>query len=317
MANLSTLLNRRTPEPAVLNNDYGIVLPHSSALIEDPQGCVVVGETSTYCSAAGCCCLWTVPAGVSQVQFQIWGAGGNGTSCSSSQCCAFWIGGGSGEYTYVQMNTTPGQTFTLCAGGGPATTMSACWTTCNCAGCNSFVCGSNSTCIVSCGGTESGPTQGCSICARQLYPSSDRHTMRSDSVFIQSQCDNCTGIKFGWPTFRCGGISSSLGQYTSANRIIQSAKVPSIVGAIKHCCNGYGYQCYVAPDITCNHSVETVGTGWNGGPCSGCFTNTLATFNRPGQGAPASLFPCNGGGQGASPNWGGRGRSGLVIVKFR
>jgi hypothetical protein len=86
---------------------------------------------------------------------------------------------------------------------------------------------------------------------------------------------------------------------------------------MRSCGTSICYQCYFVPEITCNHQICTIGTGWNGGPCSGCFTNTLAQFNKPGVGGPAALFPCNGGGQGSSPDYGGRGRSGLVLVKYR
>ena len=34
----------------------------------------------------GCCCLWTVPAGINRVTFELWGSGGNGNGeCSCSR----------------------------------------------------------------------------------------------------------------------------------------------------------------------------------------------------------------------------------------
>ena len=316
MANLSTLLNRRTPEPTGIVNEYGIVLPHSSSLIEDPRGCVIVGETTSYCSCSGCCCLWTVPAGVYQAQFQIWGAGGNSTSCQFAQCCSHAAAGGSGEYAFVMMNVAPGQTYTLCAGGGLSTICNNCWDSNEYSGCNSFVCGSNSTCILSCGGHPGSIRTMCSLCARELYPKSHGHNSNRGTFFMQTSADACTALNFGWPSFRCNGINSAIGPFTSANRITQAAKVPSIVGGVRSCGNSICYMCYFVPSIECNHNVCSVSVGWTGGSESGCYLATCSTFNKPGMGGPAPLYPCAGGGYGG-PNWGSRGRSGLVIVKFR
>lgn len=58
-------------------------------------------------------CTWTVPAGVTSVQFQIWGPGGS----NSSQCCCGGAPfGPSGAYMLTKMNVTPGDIYTLCAG---------------------------------------------------------------------------------------------------------------------------------------------------------------------------------------------------------
>ena len=35
-----------------------------------------------YCTP-GCCCYWTVPAGVGKVTWEVWGAGGNGSQFSN------------------------------------------------------------------------------------------------------------------------------------------------------------------------------------------------------------------------------------------
>ena len=39
----------------------------------------------------GCCCLWTVPTGVTRVTFELWGAGGNGHGlCVNNRCCLLY-----------------------------------------------------------------------------------------------------------------------------------------------------------------------------------------------------------------------------------
>lgn len=61
----------------------------------------------------GFCCAFTVPAGVTRVQFQLWGPGG-GTS--QNCCCGGAPFGPSGAYALVQMNVTAGEIYTVCAG---------------------------------------------------------------------------------------------------------------------------------------------------------------------------------------------------------
>ena len=61
----------------------------------------------------GSSCTWTVPSGVSRVQFQIWGPGG-GTS--NNCCCGGAPMGPSGAYSVVQMDVTPGEVYCLCGG---------------------------------------------------------------------------------------------------------------------------------------------------------------------------------------------------------
>ena len=75
-------------------------------------GGLKVCDTSGY-YRCGKNCTWTVPSGVTQARFQIWGAGGgSGTSC----CCGGSPNGGSGAYASVIIPVSPGDTYTLCAG---------------------------------------------------------------------------------------------------------------------------------------------------------------------------------------------------------
>jgi hypothetical protein len=77
----------------------------------DPNGFKVCnGDGQFRCNA---CCLWTVPAGATRAQFQLWGPGG-GTS--NNCCCGGAPFGPSGAYVVVQMDVVPGQSYTLCSG---------------------------------------------------------------------------------------------------------------------------------------------------------------------------------------------------------
>jgi hypothetical protein len=77
---------------------------------------------------AGADQTWTVPTGVTQVQFKLWGAGGGGAGYNGDAAQS-WPGrggmtfsynefGGSGGYASGFRNVTPGETFTIRVGGG-------------------------------------------------------------------------------------------------------------------------------------------------------------------------------------------------------
>lgn len=71
-----------------------------------------VCDTSGY-YRCGACCLWTVPAGVTFAEFQLWGPGG-GTSAIC--CCGGSPPGPSGAYVVAGIPVTAGATYTICAG---------------------------------------------------------------------------------------------------------------------------------------------------------------------------------------------------------
>jgi len=66
---------------------------------------------------SGCCCLWTVPAGVTKIYWEIWGAGGNGHGSCNCNRCQNYIGAQGGYYNSVMISTAGGCTYTVCAGG--------------------------------------------------------------------------------------------------------------------------------------------------------------------------------------------------------
>jgi len=92
------------------------------------------------CCSPGCCCLWTVPSGVRQVKWEIWGAGGNGSGACSCNRCQHFMGAGGGSYNTRTVTSAPGCQYTVCAGG-----VYRCFSReCNgCQGCQSYVNGYN------------------------------------------------------------------------------------------------------------------------------------------------------------------------------
>ena len=103
------------------------------------QACLANGDDVT--AASGYCCLWTVPDGVSQVQFEVWGGGGSG---AGSSCCNGTLrasGGQGGNYASKTIAACPGWQYTVCAGGTyPCRYIRTC---CGGPGCASFVTGCN------------------------------------------------------------------------------------------------------------------------------------------------------------------------------
>jgi len=87
-------------------------------------GCATVGNYGS-----GNCCLWIVPANVSQVLIEIWGGGGGGGAIAVCCCCtAIGTGGGGGAYSRVLLSVTPGQGYTVCAGAGGCGGLGGCAT---------------------------------------------------------------------------------------------------------------------------------------------------------------------------------------------
>lgn len=90
--------------------------------------------------SSGCCCLWTVPAGVYRLFIEAWGAGGNGNGACSCNRCQHYAGAGGGYYNSKTISTCPGWTYTICAAG----VFPCCSFECvACTGCSSYVNGCN------------------------------------------------------------------------------------------------------------------------------------------------------------------------------
>lgn len=97
----------------------------------------------------GCCCLWTVPACTRRLNWELWGAGGNGNGACSCNRCHHTSPPGGGAYTSRSIETNAGCTYTVCAAG-----VYRCYSReCNgCNGCTSYVNGYNLSNLCACGG---------------------------------------------------------------------------------------------------------------------------------------------------------------------
>lgn len=290
---------------------YGIRLPGSNQFIATPTGTVTVGETTYYCTASGNCCLWTVPAGASVATFQIWGGGGNAAGCCHGACCAAGYFGGTGEYKFIKMRVSPGQTYTLCAGGAP--TVGSCYSYSEANGCNSFVCGSNSTCILACGGYTSSYA-GCGYLSDPQYPSWAYGCLTWNGNLCREWFYNqymCNGSMMK-PAARLDGVNQ--GGAVTANTVISFGQVPSFLGSWHRCSStDYAHMCACsAPVISATHTVSRCPISPGNGYWGGCEFDGCSVFNVPGMGGVPTSWACYSSG----PVYGGRGRSGQIIVKY-
>ena len=103
---LQTALSQLAADP--LNTSNWSILP----LLDSPVGCLCVVDDSGQ-FRCGANCTWTVPAGATKVQFQIWGPG---APSQGARCCGGSPFGAVGAYATVIIDAVPGCQYTLCAG---------------------------------------------------------------------------------------------------------------------------------------------------------------------------------------------------------
>ncbi len=126
----------------------------------------------------GCCCLWTVPANMVSVTFEVYGGGGSGMD---GCCCTYQMnGGGSGNYTSKTVDVVAGCQFRICAGG--STPWACNVSNCGCWGCSSYIVDitGGTTIACACGGWPgngqpgfTGPFSGYTCCWARINGSSN------------------------------------------------------------------------------------------------------------------------------------------------
>lgn len=221
-----------------------------------------VCDTSGY-FRCGAVCTFTVPAGVTCVQFQIWGhGGGNSGQC----CCGGTPFGPTGSYMSVCTSVTPGEVFCLCA--GCAYCCYATQTTPTVSAVSSFVCsGSGGFYALAMGATSC-------ICAwRASIPgvtSSGCQMPTNDGCGPES----CAGWNFCWDS---GADNSCIPQSFSTSETWCL------------CCNTRTATAYglpvIYPGLVIGGDLSSPGGGWHISPpvfgfesCTCCWgNNTLST----------------------------------------
>jgi hypothetical protein len=100
--------------------------------------------------SSGCCCAWTVPNNVYQLQIEAWGGGGGGHGACSCSRCHHYQGAGGGYYNSTKIDTVPGCAYIICAAG----TVTCCSLECIAQnGCASYVTGFNLSNFCAIGGS--------------------------------------------------------------------------------------------------------------------------------------------------------------------
>ena len=158
--------------------------------------------------ANGRCCLWTVPTGVSRVTFEMWSGGGGGAGHTCCNCCSFSLGGAGGNYAIKTIDTCPGWTYTICAGGSWPCAVSH---TCQAGnGCTSYITGCNLSnfCVLGgCGGTM------CNGDAWGMYHHTSGCANNNICGFFGADMGmmGSVGFKVGQSMCRCNGATSFTG----------------------------------------------------------------------------------------------------------
>lgn len=256
----------------------------------------------------GACCLWTVPAGVTRVRFQIWGAGGSsGGGC----CCGGSPFGATGAYASVIIPVTAGCQYTLCAGCAAQCTGTN--GVARIPGCQSFVIGSGLCNFCANGG------QGRMGNWMAAYGRAGNTALCRLGILGWNYCGSyfCNGGSDYCFTSSCARTNGSIPYVAGAPYFgtTTSAASPSIVYGIRgmwpsisiaNYGNGsqchppiYGFSaaCSVSWSSTCNGCVGRACCGINAVPGAGGWFHTVYS--------------------GCTSAWSDYGRGGMVCVTFR
>lgn len=247
----------------------------------------------------GAVCTWTVPAGVTRVQFQIWGPG---SSTSSNCCCGGAPFGASGAYAMVQMNVTAGNVYCLCA--GCAYCCYASQTTPGLVGAPSFVCGPGLFFCADSGAScydqwaqdirASGYGQGSTGCGVPYFDGCSASscsgwnfcwdTSADDTVICHAfsrqtwnvicagtgRCLCCWGLNGVWPHITIGSSGITTGTFTVAPPVFGFECCMCIESATGTTCQGCNRAPGIGPGpLMCIPGAGGFG-GWVNGGCNAC-----------------------------------------------
>ena len=181
----------------------GSPTPVGTGIMSNPTGTCKVCCSSFACGG-GCDTYWTVPSGVTKVQWQVWGAGAGGAvGC----CCGGGQYGGNGAYVTTTMNVNAGDSFHVVAG-------CSCQRMC-CSndwagyGCGSYVTGPGISCLCADGGC----TQNCDVmnCERNHRGMSSCHKFQNFECTSSGPCYCSSGeYCFSSSCATCGFVDNHL-----------------------------------------------------------------------------------------------------------
>ena len=204
-------------------------------------------------STGGQCCLFTVPANVTTVTFEIWGGGGAG----GPKCCCYCgasSGGGSGAYAIKTIATSAGAQFTLCAGaGGEKRYCSVSGSNVGCAGGTSYVTGGTLSNFCATGGQG-----GYTVCCQQNHICWGGQAYGGDFTFFGDSGWQHGGCSYSYICHMSGGAAAIWGGKS--------------VHASSHCC----------PYMT--HGIDGIFPGGGGTGFAACCCECCACNGAGGSG---------------------------------
>ena len=282
-------------------------------LIENPTGCLCVVDTASGYFRCGASCTWTVPAGTSKVQFQMWGAG---AGTANGKCCAGTPFGSTGAFASVIIDAVPGCSYTLCA--GCAYCCYACCDSANVtAGCPSYVQGFGLTGVCAEGGTSN------IACRMKNLHGGSYSQCRWRGEGSSEQSGPCICCNGSWYCFdnscaTCGTIPFIPDPDRKHRGTATSGTVyglPSVAGGGCLDTNNYGYHIHpplIGPCHTCQPSSCCCQSFSSGSCCGGCRCRAIdGILCYPGAGGFGTHM------MGGSTAWSGdSGRAGMVRVTW-
>ena len=296
--------------PIIVQNWKSVLTP----LIQSGSTGINVCDNSGYyrCDRS---CNFTVPAGVTRVQFQLWGPG---ASTSGQCCCGGWPFGPSGAYTAVRLNVTPGEVYCICT--GCAYCCQASQTTPGICGTPTWICGPGLAVCADSGiscycywNADLGSTS--CACAIPAYSAGSTAT-GSDTCAP----NGCSGWNFCWDsgsddTTVCHAFSRATWKYNCASTT-RNLVCYGLNGVWPHMKIGSDLStgtCSVAPPIFGYENCMCVEVWSSGGTCWGCYRAAQSGYMQiPGVGGYAGrVFG------GCDANSGGDwGRMGMVCISY-
>lgn len=282
-------------------------------LLSSPIGCLCVYDTVSGYLRCGATCSWTVPAGVTQAQFQLWGAGaGSGMGC----CCGGSNFGSTGAFATVIIPVTAGSVYTLCAGCSYCCYVDRTQNS-DYENCPSYVTGTGLTNFCAKGGFRSLYRQ---MTILQGGSPQCRYQAPGNTSSGPCICNSSTDYCFSNSCASCGLIpytpdvaQTYYGTTTSGAKVLG---LPSIHSEACFDTNHYGYF-RSPPMIGPCHTVQTGSQccfAWSSGSCGGCLCNgSCGTFPYPGMGGFGTHFM----GGTTSGFTGDAGRGGMVRVTWK
>ena len=283
-------------------------------LLSSPTGCLCVTDTASGYLRCGTSCAWTVPAGTTEAQFQLWGAG---AGTVNGMCCGGSPYGQSGAFATTIISVTPGDVYQLCAG---------------CAYCCYACCHyENSTCGMQSCATGPGLTGFCADggCSRlscgmkEFHGSGSYGQCRWRGEGSSDGGGACLCAGGSWYCYdnscaSCGAIPFISGGSNQTFHGTSTGVVMGLPGVWAGGCfdtNHYGYMtrppqigiCHTEADACCCHSYSS------GSCCGGCRCRAADGYRCfPGAGGTWTHM------MGGSTNWSGdAGRAGMVRVTWK